>query len=243
MVSFIKAFPVGSQNNLAKQLTFELPVKPALGRDAFFVSDANKLAVRRLEDWRDWPNGRLVLVGPKGAGKTHLADVWARETGAQIVSGIDVQEAAAPSLAEKPFLVVEDADQVAGDAALEEALFHVYNLRAARNGALMLTARLAPSRWGVKLPDLASRLGSLDIVRIDAPDDSLLAALLVKLFADRQLDVAPDLVPFLLRRMERSAAAAVALVDLLDQAALQSGKGLTKRLAASVLDTVPDNGL
>ena len=67
---------------MAQQLSFDLPARPALGRDAFFVADSNALAVAAIDGWRDWAGGKLVLVGPAGSGKTHLSHVWAADTGA-----------------------------------------------------------------------------------------------------------------------------------------------------------------
>jgi chromosomal replication initiation ATPase DnaA len=219
---------------LPEQLTFDLPVKPALGRDAFFVAPSNSLAVERLENWRDWPRGRLVLCGPAGAGKTHLADVWAAETGAFVAHSSAITSNDAEGLAAHKWLVIEDAGLIAGDAGRETAMFHLYNLVDAAGGYLLLTALEPPSRWAIQLPDLKSRLSSLDIVTLEPPDDVLLAALLVKLFADRQIEIGLDLIPFLVARMDRSAKAAQRLVADLDHMALVQKKRVTRRLAAGL---------
>lgn len=221
---------------MAEQLTFDLPAKPALGRDAFFVSPSNALAVKRLECWQDWPDGRLVLCGPAGAGKTHLAHVWASEAGATLVEALDLNDDLAARLSDQTCLVVENADRVAGNLAQETALFHLYNLLASAGGYLLLTAATAPARWALDLPDLKSRLQSVSIVDLDAPDDALLAALLVKLFDDRQIGINAELIPYLVSRMDRSADAAQNLVAALDRAALEQKRAVTRRLAAEVLD-------
>ncbi len=219
---------------MPEQLTFDLPAKPALGRDAFFVGPSNSLAVARLEAWRDWPGRRLMLCGPQGSGKTHLAHVWAGETGAEIVSIDVVIEDNVAQLAAQDFLVVENADQMAGDAAREAAMFHLYNLVAAEGGCLLLTAISPPTRWGIGLPDLLSRLSTIDIVGLEPPDDALLAALLVKLFRDRQIEIRPDLIGYLVARMDRSAVAAQAVVEALDRMALEQKRPVTRRLAATL---------
>ncbi len=223
---------------MAQQLTFDLPARPALGRDAFFVAPSNALAVAQVGRWRDWPDGRMILCGPKGAGKTHLVHVFAAEAGARIISVRDLLALGADTLAETACLVLEDADLVAENPAAETALFHLYNLIAAANGTLLLTATTPPARWPIDLADLQSRLQSVSVVTLDPPDASLLAALLVKLFADRQIAIDPNLIPYLLDRIERSAAAAQKVVAALDKAALAQKRAVTRRLAAEVLEAV-----
>jgi chromosomal replication initiation ATPase DnaA len=219
-----------------QQLTFDLPARPALGRDAFMVASSNALALARIEAWRDWPNRALVLAGPDGSGKSHLAAVWAASSGATLVAATDLAAADIATLAQAGALVVEDVDRMAGDDKAEAALFHLMNARAEAGTWLLLTGRAAPARWPVRLPDLLSRVQALDLAMLDEPDDALLSAMLVKMFADRQLAVTPDLVAYLVSRIERSAAAARATVVRLDHVALVKKRPLTRRLAAEVLD-------
>lgn len=221
---------------MREQLTFDLPAKTALGRDDFFVVPSNTLAVKALEGWRNWPGARMMLWGPKGSGKTHLAHVWAADTGAAIVSAADIDEAAAGRLGLNRFLVVEDADAIAGDKARETALFHLYNLIQSKGGRLLMTAELPPSRWPVLLADLQSRMQAMPLAKLDAPDDALLAALMIKLFADRQIAIGPELIPYLLDRIERSPDAVTQVVEALDRAALTQKRAVNRRLAAEVLD-------
>lgn len=220
---------------MAEQLTFELPARPALGRDAFFVSASNSHALERLDDWKNWPNKRMMLTGPKGSGKTHLAYVWATESGAQIVESTDLTADFIRTAKTGDLLVVENADRVAGHTSLEEDLFHLYNALGTLGGHLLLIAETAPSRWDIKLPDLKSRLMSMDVIALEPPDDALLSMLLVKLFRDRQIVIDPELIPYLVARMERSSLAAQELVNALDKASLRQKKPVNKRLALSVL--------
>lgn len=221
---------------MAQQLTFDLPAKPALGRDAFFVSPANAAAVLRLEHWRDWPGRRLALCGAPGTGKTHLAHVWAAQSGAVIIGAGDLIKTGADALSRHPCLVLENAEAIAGDPECEAAVFHLYNLLQAADGFLLLTATRPPAHWPILLPDLKSRLQTLAVTYLEAPDDALLSALLLKLFADRQITVTPALVAYLVARIERSAVAAGAIVAALDEAALQRKCAVTRRLAAELLD-------
>jgi len=219
----------------SRQLAFHLPARPALGREDFFVSPANAQAVALIEGWRDWPARKLVLCGPRGAGKTHLAHVWAGLSGARIVAAETLAEADIAALAETP-VAVEDADAIAGHPGAEAALFHLHNLVLAEGHALMVTAGAPPGRWGLALPDLASRMQAMLLARLGPPDDALLAAVLAKLFADRQLAPAPDCVPYLARRIERTFDAARTTVAGIDARALATGRAITRALAAEVLD-------
>jgi chromosomal replication initiation ATPase DnaA len=221
---------------MPRQLAFDLPVREALGRDDFFVAPSNTLALRMIENWRDWPASKLALVGPAGAGKTHLAHVWAAEAGATIVAATDLSVADIAALSAHGRVAVEDVPAATGKAPVETALLHLHNHLLAAGGRLLLTGRAAPARWPVALPDLASRLQATVTATLEPPDDALLAAVLVKLFADRQLAVPPALIPYLVRRMERSLAAARRLVDRLDASALAEGRAISRALAAEVLD-------
>ncbi|MFO1209576.1 MAG: chromosomal replication initiator DnaA [Amaricoccus sp.] len=219
-----------------RQLALDLPARPALGRSDFLVAPANRLALAQVDSWPDWPGGRLALAGPAGSGKTHLAHVWAARTGASVVAvdalpGLDLG-----AIDGGAAVAVEDADRIrpADRAAAEEALFHLCN-RLSAGGSLLVSGRAPPARWGIALPDLASRLGATAVARLEPPDDALLAAVLVKLFADRQLTVAPDLIRLLLGRMERSFAAAEAMVAALDRAGLARHRPVTARLAGEIL--------
>jgi len=220
-----------------RQMVFDLPVRPALGRDDFFVSPANRLALAQVDAWPAWPDGRLAICGPGGSGKTHIVHVWASRAGARILPAAALRSLDLARLPAGVALAIEDADRSADgrSAEAEEALFHLMNHLAASGGSLMLTGRSPPAQWRVALPDLASRLGAAQVARLDPPDDALLSAVLVKLFSDRQIDVGPDLITYLLARMDRSFEAAEALVMRLDVAGLARQRPITPRLAGEVL--------
>ena len=209
------------------QLRLALGSQPAFDRAHFIVSDRNREAVAAVDSWPNWPGGRLALIGPEGSGKTHLARAWAARTGAVVAGDPGLDLARAPV---GPILL-EDVDR--GGVA-DDALFHLIN-RADAGGSLLLTARTAPRLWPAALPDLPSRLNALFAVEIGAPDDKVLEGLLLRFFRDRHIRPDPDLLPYLLRRMERSATAAQALVSRLDEAADASGRPMTRALAREIM--------
>jgi chromosomal replication initiation ATPase DnaA len=221
-----------------RQLVLDLPSRPALGRADYYISPANALALAQIDAWPGWPDGRMAVSGPEGAGKTHLAHVWAARAGARILAATDLATLDPTAIDPAAALAVEDADRLAGDlfgGAGEEVLFHLLNRLRAGGGSLLVTGRDAPARWGLRLPDLASRLRTAGVARLEPPNDELLSAVLVKLFADRQLEVGPDLVAYLVSRMERALADAEALVAELDRVALSRRSRITVRLASEVL--------
>lgn len=215
---------------MIRQLAFDLPGRQAMTREDFFVAPSNALALQTVENWRDWPGRKLLIVGPEGAGKTHLVQVWAGMTDVVILSGETLDAADIASLSGRA-VAVEDADRIGG---AEARLFHLHNLVTA-SGALLLTARTPPRDWGLALPDLKSRMQATPIAHLEAPDDALLSAVLVKLFADRQVTVPANLIPYLISRMPRSIGAARALVAALDARALAAGRPITRALAGEIL--------
>lgn len=218
---------------MSRQLAFDLPSGEAFRRADFYASPANAQALAAVEAWQDWPGGKLVLVGPEGAGKTHLAHIWATLAGAEVISAAKLLDADLHDLAQAP-VAVEDADAIAGDAQAEVALFHLHNLLNGRG--LLVTAASPPRDWRLGLPDLLSRMQAASVAQLQVPDDMLLSAVLIKLFADRQIVVPPNLIPYLVSRMDRSIAAAREWVKFLDARALAQGRPVTRALAAEVLD-------
>ncbi|MFT4151518.1 MAG: chromosomal replication initiator DnaA [Paracoccaceae bacterium] len=224
---------------MSRQLAFDLPAPVRYRREDFFVSPANALALATLDRWADWPGGKLVLTGPHGAGKTHLARLWAAQTGAEVVGAADLAQGDLPELAALGRVAVENAETIAGDRRAETLLFHLHNM-VVPQGRLLVTAGRTVRDWGLVLPDLLSRMQAAPVARIDGPDDGLLSAVLVKLFADRQIAVPPNLIAYLVARMDRSIAAARDLVAVLDARALAERRPITRALAAAALGEALD---
>lgn len=219
---------------MPKQLSFDLPAKTALGRDDFFVAPSNAMAVALLDPQFAWPSGKLVLTGPKGAGKSHLVHVWALDAKAEIISAQDLSETMVPELAKGP-VAVEDVPEIAEDAQAQNALFHLHNMVLTNGHQLVMTGRPAPNLWGLGLADLQSRVQAATHAAVEAPDDMLLAVVLAKLFNDRQITPKPEVIPYLVGRMDRSFSAAQAIVAQLDQLALAEQRTLSRALASKLM--------
>jgi len=215
-----------------RQLVLDLGHRPAFGRDDFLVTPGNQEAVAWIDRWPAWPGHALAIFGPAGCGKTHLAQVFALRATARVLTAADVRpDAIAQLVADHRALVVEDGENVADP----RALFHLFNAIKEERGFLLLTSREPPARWTIALADLKSRMAAVPAVRIAPPDDAMMEAVLVKLFADRQLEVAPDVIAYLMRRMDRSFAAARDVVAQTDAASLADKRAITIPLIKQVL--------
>ena len=213
-----------------RQLALALEHRESFERDDFLSGPANAAALAMIDRWPDWPARAVALVGPDGAGKSHLAAIWAKAAGARTVAGRSLAAAQVPHELATGALVVED------DGARDEAaLFHLLNLVQEERAYVLVTSRQPPASWKVALPDLASRLRALPVATLDPPDDAMLRAVLVKLFADRQLAVDGGLIDFLMPRIERSFAGARSVVIDLDREALRQQRPVSRALAGEVL--------
>jgi chromosomal replication initiation ATPase DnaA len=216
-----------------RQLIFDLPHRVALGREDFLVTDSNAKAVALVDAWPNWPASAMVLAGPAGSGKTHLTEIWCQTAGAARVAASAVTESEVPSLLDQGALVIDDAP---GEVPDERALFHLFNLARERRASVLIAAREPPAQWHVSIPDLRSRLLAMPVIAIDLPDDALLRGVLLKLFADRQIQADEALLDYLVRRMPRSFGAARSIVAELDRKSLEEGVKVNRSLAGRVLD-------
>ena len=221
------------------QFALDFGFAPAFGRDDFLVAPSNAEAVAWLGRWPDWPSRGLALYGPPGCGKSHLLAAFAAAQGGAVMAASALTAEAVPALVEDHRLLLLDDLEGLADSA---ALFHLYNLGREAGRFLVVAARQPPARLELGLADLASRLATLPAVAIGAPDDALLAAVLVKLFADRQLKVGLDVVSYLLGRIERSFAAAGRVVAALDRVSLAERRPITVPLARMVLEAEGEAG-
>jgi len=214
------------------QLNLALGYRESFDRADYLCGHGNETALALIDAWTDWPTRALALIGPEGSGKSHLAAIWAKAAGGRVIASGAIDAPSVPQALSSGALAIEDV----GRGALDEAaLFHLLNLAREQSAYVLVTARQAPASWSIKLPDLASRLRALPVVTLDAPDDALLAAVLVKLFADRQLAIDERLIEFLVHRIERSFAAARAAVAELDHEAMRLKRPVNRALAAEVL--------
>ena len=188
-------------------LPFDWPPDPR--DDEFLVSDSNARAIQQLERWSTWPVMAVVLTGPRKSGRSLLARIFAAKSGGEIIDDAERQN--------------------------ETAIFHAWNRAQQEHHPLVIVADAAPPEWAVKLPDLRSRLAASPVARLGAPDETLMRALFERQFLRRGLDARPDLVEWLLLRVERSHIAVLRTVDILDQAVLARHKRLSIPLARATL--------
>jgi chromosomal replication initiation ATPase DnaA len=222
------------------QLVFDMPHRPASEAGDFLVSTCNAAAVEMIDRWPDWPQPSALIVAPPASGKTHLAAVWRGRANAASVAAGDLSDATVAAFRDRPSpaLVVEDLDR---GIASERVLFHLMNHAREARGFLLMTSRLTPGELQIDLPDLRSRVRALAPVLIAPPDEPVLAALLVKLFADRQIDVEPPVIAHLARQIERSFEAAGRIVGAVDRLALARKKKVTRALVNDALAGVVES--
>jgi chromosomal replication initiation ATPase DnaA len=215
-----------------RQLALALPHAESFTRDNFLEGPANTAGLALVDSWPDWPNRVMLVVGPEGSGKSHLATIWAEHAGARSTSAHVLTAAAVPGSLATGALVVDDLKSSDVD---ERALFHLLNLAREDEAFVLITARTPPSALQIELRDLRSRLRAIPTVSLLPPDDQLFRALIVKFCADRQLSIDESVVSYLTTRIERSYAAARHAVELLDTEALRLGRPVTRALAAELL--------
>ena len=217
--------------NAPTQLALALDHAESLAREDFLAGPSNAAALALIERWPDWPSRTILLRGPAGSGKSHLAAIWARAAGARMLAPRALRGADIPIALATGALVLENLAEGGFD---EPALFHLINLAREERAYVLITARSAPASWRLQVPDLISRLRALPVVALEPPDDALLRAVIVKLFTDRQLAVDESLVGFLATRIERSFGAARAAVARLDREALRLKRPVTRALAGEL---------
>ncbi|WP_099866274.1 DnaA regulatory inactivator HdaA [Pararhizobium haloflavum] len=211
-----------------EQLPLDLGHGVARTREDLIISDPLTAAISIIDRWPDWASPIIVLCGPRGAGKTHLATIWQQRSDAVTLRAEALDIAAAADR----HVLVEDVDRQPLD---ETRLFHLLNTVRQHGTTMLMTGRLWPAAWPVTLPDLRSRLKAATVAEIGEPDDDLLSQVIVKLFSDRQIVVEPRVVAYLVARMERSFDAASAVVAEIDRLALARRQKITTQLAAEAL--------
>ena len=216
----------------SRQLTFRWPHSPSFAREDFLPAPSNLEALKAIQLWPNWAGRMLMLVGPEGAGKSHLGAIWARRAGATALPGEELDEQSLEACAGASAVLIDDADRASGAEAL---FFHLINAGLQNNVWLLLTSRTAPDAWGLNTPDLLSRLRLAPIASLAAPDIELTEAVLFKLFSDRQLQVEPHVIAYIALRIERSLGAARELVAMLDNEALTQGRRITRTMASDAL--------
>lgn len=217
---------------MARQLLFDLGVRTARGRSDFLVTQCNADAVDILDQWPNWPGVAACLVGPARSGKTHLVEVWREQSGAPVIEGSSLSEDVVVDLLNERAVAIDNAEGVTDEAAL----FHLFNAMKNGDGHLLLTAKTAPARWPLTLPDLQSRLSTAIIGELRPPDEALLRGLFTKLFQDYQTDVTEGVISFIISRIERSFEEVTDIAATLNREAIRRGSAITIPLARDILE-------
>jgi chromosomal replication initiation ATPase DnaA len=220
---------------MSNQLSFSLPKKEILDQDNYFVSQANQSAVSLIEDWINWPSRKLILVGSEGSGKTHLGHLWASKVGATIINAKTLMDEQINILSKTPVLV-ENINEVQRNQPVEIVLFHLHNLLYSEGHSLLMTSQILPGRLDFFLKDLQSRVEASAIARLHPVDDVLLRAILIKMFADRQIYFSDKLLAYVLPRVERSYTAVKLFVEEVDSKAMAESRVIGKRLVRDILE-------
>jgi chromosomal replication initiation ATPase DnaA len=222
-----------------RQLTFRWPHSPSFAREDFLPAPSNREALRSIELWPNWAGRMLTLVGPEGAGKSHLGAIWSGASGAITIRGEALNDESIKACGRAYAVLFEDADRAVQSEAL---FFHLMNVALQNDVWLLLTCRAAPDAWGLNIPDLLSRLRLAPAVRLAAPDLELTQAVLFKLFSDRQIQVEPHVISYIALRIERSLGAAREIVATLDNEALTQGRPVTRAMASDALREMASKG-
>ena len=225
---------------MTRQYPLPLPHEEAMEADDFMVTNSNREALAWINKWPDWQAHCLVIFGPSGSGKSHLANVFRARSQGNFIKADQLSEMELGSEVKKNKIVlIDNADAVTENPLKEVALFHLYNLLQEEKGFLLLTSVTAPAQWNIKLADLRSRLLSVPAVALGAPDDMLLSVLLIKQFRDRQIDIGLDVIDYLLPRITRTPGAIRSIVTALDRTSLAEGRGITVALARRLMADQP----
>lgn len=223
------------QNNKPSQIPLSFEITPSKGRDDLIVSQSVQGAITMIDQWPNWPSHLVVLAGPTGSGKSHIAHIWQQKSDAKLVV-LHNNTGDLVDLVKTTPVLIENIDQLlASSQADETQLFHLLNAAKEAGSFVLMTARSWPASWQVGLPDLASRIKAATIVEISEPDENLLTQVIFKLFADRQVEIDEKTVNYLVMRMERSLAVASNIVEAMDELALSKKTPVSRSIAAEVL--------
>ena len=224
-----------SPMNETTQMTLKLPIRPALERGSFCVTDSNAEAALHIDRWPAWPSRSVMLSGPERSGKSHLAAAWRLRSQASLIEAALLDDNGLPQLIAPGAVVVERVDALPQER--EETLLHLFNMAAEEETWLLMTFRRDGDARLPALPDLRSRLRAVPILALQPPDDVSLRRVLEKLLADRHIRAEEGLIPYLTKRMERSWKAAESMVAMLDEASLSGKRRVGISLARELLES------
>ncbi len=225
------------------QLVFNLGGRKMTGRDQLFRSSSNELALSILENYENWPQNKLILVGPKGCGKTHISSILSTEVKGYMCSAKDFDLDKILMVKNHTTVILEDFEKLAdldviNRKIVEEAIFHLIVKFDSSGSKILITGLESPSLWRIDLPDLSSRIKTFSLAKIESPDDKLFLNLILKFFSERQLHVSPGIINFIASRIDRTYRSASEFIEKVDARALKDKRELSLSLVKSVLDDI-----
>lgn len=199
---------------MTEQLVFDLPHRAAYGREKFWVAPCNQEAITWIDRYPNWPAHALLIYGPAGSGKTHLASLFCDT----LIQAKDLDANFRPTFQKK--MVVENLHELTD----EEALLHLFNFVSEMGGDLLLTSREIPN---FTLPDLQSRLNMISKAEIMMPDESVIRAVAGKAFKDRHILVDDTVLDYLSMHLTRSFSLLQQVIERADKLSLEAGRKIT----------------
>ena len=214
------------------QLAFKFPFKTKYYEHDYYVSSNNFSAYRLIESWPNWPDKWVNIYGPKGCGKTHLANIFKKKINSIYIKAENFSAYEIISKIENEKCLIIDNYK---NNIEEKEFYSVLNFLRQSNKYLIINSNLPIKKENVKLKDLRSRLGSFIDIGIDLPTDDLLRVIITKSFSDKQIDISPKVSEYIIKNIERSYEKVFKFIKEIDDLSLSSGKSININLIKKVL--------
>ena len=214
------------------QLTFKFPFKITYYESDFYVSSNNFEVYKLIESWPEWTDKKINIYGPKGCGKTHLANILRKKLNSLIIKSSEIEKTNLDDINKFECLIIDDYNN-----NIEENFFYSFlNQITQTNKYLVINSQIPIKKTKVKLNDLKSRVDSFIDLGIDLPTDDLLRVIITKSFSDKQIKVNIKLLEFILKNIDRSYEKVFKFIRDIDNESLKLGKPISMKLIKSLLN-------
>ena len=219
---------------MSQQLIFNFPFKKTYLSQDFYVSKNNFNAFKLIESWPQWPSRFINIFGPKGCGKTHLANILSSKIGSLIISANKIDNGVIGKYKTKECLIIDDFD----NDIEENLLYSIINLALQDNKYLIISSPISLKKFKIKLKDLNSRFTSFIEVGIDLPTDDLIKVILTKNFSDKQISISKKNIDYILNNIDRSYEKINLFSNSIDNLSLEKAKPVNLQLIKDVLKKI-----